>query len=145
MVKNNPASYYIGRVPNLIDRIAMDEELQKKMDGYNEMLLKNTAITFSSEGLTRDLKVLITRKADFVADMLNGMAALIGSLPASKSSRKRAQMIDAMLNHALNEVHTVNSTMNYVIARIFEKEVALAHDEAKPAVPTTKQVKGAKK
>jgi hypothetical protein len=102
----------------------MDEELQKKMDTYNEMLLKNTALTFSSEGVTNDIKVFLSRKAVFVTEMLNGLAAIIEAAARGKVSAARQKVFDQMLELALNECRMVSSTMNYVIAKTFEREMS---------------------
>jgi len=118
----------------------MDEELQTKMDTYNEMLLKNTALTFSSEGVSNDVKIFLSRKATFVADMLNGLASLIEAASSGKVSSTRAKLFDDMIEHALIEVRTVNSTMNYVIAKTFEKESSFVPPEqrAEENAPTKK-------
>lgn len=100
----------------------MDEDTQKKMDTYNEMLLKSTALTFSSEGISNDVKSFLSRKAVFVSEMLTGIASVIEASSQGKVSPIRQKLFDRMLEHALDEVITVNSTMNYVLARVFERE-----------------------
>ena len=123
----------------------MAEDLQEKMDRYNEMLLKSTALTFSSEGISRDIKGLISKKAEFVAEMLTGLASLIQSSSGPRTSAARVKVFDEMLVHALNEVRTVNSTMNYLIAKQFEKEASIvAPDSRKPqeSPAAEKRVKG---
>jgi len=103
----------------------MDEELQDKIDGYNEMLLRNTALTFSSEGVSADIKSLLSRKAVFVNEMLMGFANIIEASSHRKQSAARTKLFDAMLAHALEEVHAVNSAMNFVISRVLEREESL--------------------
>lgn len=110
----------------------MDEELQKKMDMYNEMLLKSTALTFTSEGISKDIKSLLSKKAEFVSSMMTGLAALIEAASSSrKSTGKRQQMFDAMLEHALDESRTLNSTINYMLVRMFEKEACMVQSPEK--------------
>jgi len=109
----------------------MAEDLQAKMDQYNEMLLKSTAVTFSSEGISKDIKGLLFRKAEFVSNMLSGVAQIIEASRSHKVSKKRARIMDDMVEHALMEIKTVDSTMSYVIARSFEREASLVREEPK--------------
>jgi uncharacterized protein YfkK (UPF0435 family) len=112
----------------------MADEIREKIDQYNEMLLKNTALTFSSEGISRDIKVLISKKAEFVSDMLTGLAAVIDASSSHKVSSRRAKLFDEMLDHALLEVRMVNSTLNYLVAKQFEKEASFIQVEPEKGV-----------
>jgi hypothetical protein len=126
---------------------SMADDLQAKMDQYNEMLLKSTAITFSSEGISKDIKGLLFKKAEFVSNMLSGIAGIIEASSGSRMvSKKRARMMDDMVEHALLEIKTVSSTMNYVIARSFEREAALVAVEKRgtPVKDEKKKDKGVK-
>lgn len=128
------AWYYIASVEPEPEKVLMDEELQKKMDTYNELLLKNAALTFSSEGISNDVKSFLSRKSVFVADMLTGLASLIEASSKGRVSANRQLLFDAMLEHALNEVKMVDSTFNYVLAKTFERESSL--------VPSNQQADG---
>ena len=118
----------------------MDKGLQKKMDQYNELMLRSTALTFSLEGLSRDLKVLLARKTEFLVSIAESTAKMIGS-------RKRPKSVDALVDHLLEEVKGTNHTLNYVIMKILEKETSLAEipQEASPIKKASKKPRKSRK
>jgi len=120
----------------------MDNELQKKMDTYNEMLLENAAMTFTAEGISNDLKDFLSKKSIFVGEMLNGLASLIGAASTSRVSASRQKLFDDMMKHALIEVKTLNSTLNYVLSRVLDKEASLMPPAPPQKPKKTTRVKG---
>lgn len=104
----------------------MEDDVQRKLDEYNELLLRNTALTFSTEGVTRDLKAMLARKADFVAQAADA-AARLAAAPCKSSDRSKA--IDELVRHVVEEVKGTNSTINFVIMKVIEREQALSMDE----------------
>jgi len=106
----------------------VSDGLQKKMDQYNELMLRSTALTFSLEGISRDLKFLLARKAEFVAQIIESTAVMVAAKGHPKS-------VDVLLDHVLEEVRGTNLTLNYVIMRTLERESAITEvPESKPAV-----------
>jgi len=112
------------------ETLMADEGVQSKLDRYNEMLLKNTALTFSSEGLSRDIKSFLARKAEFVSQLLMGTAAVMEA--SQKPTVRRRKALDDLLEHVIHEAKVVNMTTNYVLSSIMQKEITMARDAAEP-------------
>jgi len=115
----------------------VEGELQERMDEFNELLLRNTALTFSTEGVTRDLKALLARKADFVAQSADA-AARIAAAPCKSAVRSKS--VDELVRHVVEEIKGTNSTLNYVIMKVVEREQALS-TEAEDSKPKRKPPK----
>ena len=100
----------------------MGNEQQDSNDVYNEMLLKNAALSFSSEGIATDVSELLAGKAVFVSDMINSFAAIIGSSSGSRVSVERQKLFDDMIKYALSESKAVNSIFSRVLSEVLDVE-----------------------
>jgi hypothetical protein len=101
----------------------MDSDLQAKMDEFNEMTLRGTAITFSMEGISRDLKVLLARKFDFLAQVTESASSLAA---VSRGSTKRSRSVDDLIEFLVAEIKDSSAVMNYIISRTLVREKALS-------------------
>lgn len=115
--------------------------MQEKMDEFNEMLLRNTALTFSTEGITRDLKSLLARKSQFVAQSADA-AARLSAAPCKSSARSKS--IDELVSHIVEEIRGTNATINFVIMKVIERDRAMSF-EAEESQPKPKHKKRATK
>lgn len=121
-------------------------DLQEKLDEYNELTLRNAALTFSTEGVSRDLKVFLARKAEFVSQTADA-AARLAMAPSKSPARNKA--VDELVAHVLEEIRGTDSTINYVLMRILDREEALAAEASeglsKPKAPAKKKKRTRKK
>lgn len=113
------------------------DEVQKKMDEYHEFLLKNAAITFSIEGMSRDIKNFIQKKISFNRVCLTQLTKIIHSISKSDlkdvkmSFMKKTETIYKMFDHLYSEMKVTNTILNMVIQKSLEKEKILNDERPK--------------
>jgi len=111
------------------------DDLRKKAEEHNEELLKNTAFTFSLEGVSRDVKSFIQKKISFTNHCLKNVTEMLSSLFESnvtwrKSvlSKEGEKILTDMLKHLHREMEITNMALNLIIQNAMKREDALNKD-----------------
>lgn len=101
---------------------------------FNESMLKTTAITFSLEGISRDLETYIQKQITFNNRNFKHLSTIIRSLSACGEEvqknffSKRGSLITRMLEQSLDEQENINTLLTFIIQRIISKETNLSDD-----------------
>lgn len=113
----------------------MDDELKKKFQEYqalNESRLEDVALTFSLEGVKRDLKGFIQKKISFNVRVMEHFSNMLGGLAAGDKAvvrdiiRDKDSPINSMIDHLLNESRVVNNILNTTIFGLLNQENLLS-------------------
>ena len=133
-----------------------EEDLKKKFEQYQEDMLKNAAVTFSMEGLSKDVKFFLQRKINYNLECQKNVTELVKAVtsctdPVVRSSLlKDGSVVKSMLIYNYGEMRLTDMMLNMLIQKIFEKEVAIqigdedntkAQDKRAPRKVTTKPPK----
>jgi hypothetical protein len=102
-------------------------------DDLNENLLKTTAITFSLEGISRDLETYVQKKVTFNNRNLKHVSDIIRSLSTcdaeiQRSFLKKGSSVTKILDQSLAEIENVNSILTFIIQKTISKENILNSD-----------------
>jgi hypothetical protein len=102
-------------------------------ESFSEDLLKTTAITFSLEGVSRDLEVYIQKKVTFNNRNIKHISDIIRSISSCPEAiqnemLKESSPLMSMLNESLEEVKRINSILTFVIQKVITKEIDLNGD-----------------
>jgi len=117
--------------------MADSENIDKKAEEFNEYMLKQAAITFSMEGISRDLKAFLQKKITHNRTNMTQLSALISSIMQSGSKSvkenvfKKGSYIADMLEHTVKESKFIDVALNLIIQNILTKEAILSSDSYK--------------
>lgn len=127
-----------------------DDELKKKIEEFNEARLESTAITFTSEGISNDIKEIIRMKSILNTKVMGHLSSILSNL--TKSDKKT---LDFLFNNSsplykiftnLNEELTnTNQLMNFIINSLIVEEQSLKEVMEKVTKSNSKIVKDFKK
>jgi len=125
------------------------ENIKRKFEKFNEERFKNTAVTFSLEGISNDLKVFINKKVNFntkiTEQIMNLLYSVVGSDKdvVKEISKNKDNPLFKLLEHLVGEIKTVNEVLNYIIDGLLEREDSLKkdmeYDKTKQVVDVHKQ------
>lgn len=107
------------------------EDLNQKAKEFNEFLLKQTAVTFSMEGLSKDLKVFLSKKISHNKTNLTQVSSIIQSLmcsdskPIKEATLKKGSAVLDLLNHIIKEVKITDTMLDILISTMINKEDSL--------------------
>jgi hypothetical protein len=107
------------------------EDLNKKAKEFNEFLLKQTAITFSLEGVSKDLKGLIQKKITHNRINLTQLSHMLQSLmcsdskPIKEGTLKKGSPVLDLMNHIIKEIKVTDTMLNITISSLMNKEACL--------------------
>lgn len=115
-----------------------NDDIKKKMENFNEHMLKATAITFSMEGISKDIDNYIQKKITFNNRSMKHLTDLIRCLSESKNTTfvtrltnhtdKKKPTLFRLIEHIAEEVEITNSILNFVIQNVMEKESSLSKE-----------------
>jgi hypothetical protein len=114
-------------------------ESEKVSEEHNENFLKNTAITFSMEGLSKDLDKYLQKKITFNTRSLKYVTLMVSALSDSKSKvlqrmiSNKSSEINKLLTLISNESSTINGILDFIIQRIMNNEDKLNSEYVKTA------------
>ena len=111
----------------------MNEPDRVNPDNLNEQMLKSTAITFSLEGISRDLEVYLQKKITFNNRNFKHVSDIIRSVSScgeeiQKSFLKKGSPISNLLDQSISEIENINAMLTFVIDNIISKESILKDD-----------------
>jgi hypothetical protein len=111
----------------------MNEPEEFDPDKVNEKLLKTAAITFSLEGMSKDLEIYMQKKITLNNRNLKHISDIIRSLSScgvevQKNLLRNGSPLSKMLEHTAEEMSGVNTLLTYVLEKIISKEILLNSD-----------------
>lgn len=110
------------------------ENIKRKFEKFNEERLKTTAVTFSLEGISRDLKTFVHKKVQFNTKVTEQVMGLFYSvMSADKKNTKellenKGSPLFTLLEHLVGEIKAVNEVLNYIIDGLIAREEVLKND-----------------
>ena len=115
----------------------MDENESKDLDpsaeNYNKELLKQTAITFSREGISSDLKYFTQKKVSHnktnlcYATQLMDLAVNSESEEIVKMSFSKNSPIKKLLDHVTSEIIKTDEILNRCVEFVINKDPSLSN------------------
>jgi len=112
-----------------------NEDLTKKTDEFNEFMLKQAAITFSAEGVSRDLKNFIQKKIVHNRSNFENLTGIIYAITQSDSKVLKNKLFDkdspisGLLDHIIKEIKITDVALNLVTQNMLTKEALLNSDK----------------
>lgn len=112
----------------------MQDDLKNKFEEFNEQVLKNTAVTFSLEGFSKDLNNYVQKKITFNTRMMKHLTLLVNSIIQSDSKAIKNSLLreDSLpvttLKHIYEESQVTNGLLNYIIQKNIENESSLVNE-----------------
>jgi len=115
---------------NQIVGIMPDNTPNELPEDLNEDLLQSVALTFSSDGISKDLKNFIQKKLFLTTNVFRDITQLASSFTKS-SPEVQALLTDTespisvMLKDSFKEVQITNKTLNKIVKNTLEQEYLL--------------------
>ena len=112
-----------------------DENIEKKLEQFNEFMLKQAAITFSMEGVSKDLKSFLQKKLSHNKTNITQLATMISAISQSPSkelrdgSLRKGSILYDLLSHVMKEAKFTDMALNLIIQNIMTKEAMLASEK----------------
>jgi hypothetical protein len=103
-------------------------ENQINPEEYNKQILKQAAVTFSMEGISRDLKFFIQKKMSHNKVNISYLTQLFELALTSEVEGvseipfKKGSTLKNFLDHVFEEVVKTDQIINQAIGMVFEKE-----------------------
>jgi hypothetical protein len=123
------------------------EDLNRKAKEFNESLLKQTALTFSLEGISKDIKALLHKKITHNRTNLTQLSHMLQSLmcsdskPIKEGTLKKGGPILDLLNHVIKEIKVTDTMLDILISNMMNKEATLMV-EKNPSAERSTNVQG---
>lgn len=111
------------------------DNIRNSSEEYNKFLLKQSAITFSLEGVSKDLKIFIQKKISHNKSALVHLTQLMdltlsSEIPSiSKEALKKGGPLDVLLQHVITEVIKTDRYLDNIIESVLEKEKVLKEED----------------
>lgn len=111
------------------------DNIRNSSEEYNKFLLKQSAITFSLEGVSKDLKIFIQKKISHNKSALVHLTQLMdltlsSEIPSiSKEALKKGGPLDILLQHVITEVIKTDRYLDSIIESVLEKEKVLKEED----------------
>jgi len=127
-----------------------NDDSLKKLEDFNEHMLKATAVTFSTEGLNKDLECYLQKKITLNNRTLKHLIDLIRFLAESDNKmlvpyffnkKNNQSSIEKIMNHLIDETIATNGILNYIIQNLIAKENNLESDIIDESKPKNKHIK----
>jgi fatty acid/phospholipid biosynthesis enzyme len=121
-----------------------DEKMEKKIEEFNEFMLKQAAITFSLEGVSKDLKNFLQKKIVHNRTNITQLTSMVTAVAHSPSKELRegsltkGSIMYGLLDHIVREIRFTDMALNVVIQNIMNKEAMLSSEKD----PSTEREKG---
>lgn len=113
----------------------LPNEAKDDIDKNSEEMLKETAITFTTEGLSKDLKTYMQKKVALASHVFRHLTytaqsyAKSGNKELIKSLLDKNSAISIMLRETFNEIQLINMGLNLIIERTMETEQQLISED----------------
>lgn len=93
----------------------------------SEQIFKNMAMTFSIEGITKDIQEVLQKKMNYNTRVLREISEIISALSASKNnSMKKALLREAKLSNFIIDVYedfkVIAGTTNIMLSELLKKK-----------------------
>jgi len=111
-----------------------DLNLDNNLEKYNKQILKQTAITFSLDGISKDLKYFIQKRVTHNRISLSYLTRILdlavnsGSKTARDSVFKKGNPLQEMLEHMVKEIISTDILIDDILESIVKKEKYLTED-----------------
>ena len=108
------------------------DDLGKKIEEFNEFMLKQTAITFSMEGISKDLKTFLQKKISHNRTNLTQLASIISAIATSGTKSLKEELLKKnsptyqLFDHVLKEIKITDVALDIIIQNMLNKEAALS-------------------
>jgi len=94
------------------------DDLNEKMKNFNEQLLNDAAITFSLEGISKDLRFIINKKTWYCVTVFKQISRLIDYITTTEQRSTHLTKMEEQLNDLLSEVSSEIKKTNQIINQI---------------------------
>lgn len=114
----------------------MSEEMDERLRDYNEFMLKNAALTFSLEGLSKDLKSFLHKKISYNTEMMKHLTSMFRSVTTCEEKEvrmallKEDSLVRAMVKHLYQEMRVTDMALNLIIQKLLERENTLTNEQS---------------
>jgi hypothetical protein len=93
----------------------------------NEQIFKNMAMTFSIEGITKDIQGILQKKMNYNIRVLRELSDIIKSISASRNnSIKKSLLEGAKLSNFITDVYedfkVISGTTNIILSELLKKK-----------------------
>jgi bacterioferritin (cytochrome b1) len=93
----------------------------------NEQIFKNMAMTFSIEGITKDIQEILQKKMNYNTRVLRELSDIINSITDSKdNSIKRALLEKAKISAFITDIYedfkVISGTTNIILSELLKKK-----------------------
>jgi hypothetical protein len=121
------------------NKFNLDEILGSNINPGNlgEALLKSSALTMSSKGISQDLKDVIKMKVDFISSIYSETSHLSeiflsgNNNKAAKEALSKDGILTKTLDHILAEIFATNITLDNILINFIKKEQNIQEDSKK--------------
>ncbi|MBD3261274.1 MAG: hypothetical protein GF334_06250 [Candidatus Altiarchaeales archaeon] len=109
----------------------MSDEMDDRLKEYNEFMLKNAALTFSLEGLSKDLKSFLHKKISYNTEMMKHLTSMFRSVTTCEEKEvrlallKEDSLVRSMVRHLYQEMRVTDMALNLIIQKLLERESTL--------------------
>ena len=109
----------------------MEDPVQKKMEEYNESLLKNAVITFNSEAISKELKDTIRKKMSYNKTCLVHLTKIfesivgLGTKDIKDKFLNKGDIIDRLFEHVYTEMKVTDACLNNVMQALIQQQITL--------------------
>lgn len=112
-----------------------EDNVKNNSEEYNKLLLKQSAITFSLEGISKDIKIFIQKKISHNRSTLSHFTQLMDLtlnseiIETSKEALKKGGPLNTLFQHIVTEIVKTDRYLDSVIETILEKEKILKKEK----------------
>ena len=124
--------------------MGIEDQMDKKIEEFNEYMLKQAAITFSMEGASKDLKSFLLKKLSHNRTNLYHVSEMVAAVAHSPSkeiregSLKKGTALHSLLEHVVKEVKFTDMALDLIIQNLMVKETMLASEKDTQTIPSDK-------
>ena len=110
------------------------EEIVKQSEEFNEHLLKQTALTFSLEGMKKDIKYLIGKKVGFNRMALGHVTRMLEALSTGFDKKTQANLtspgtpIGDLMDHVFGEIEQTNELISTQLDQVLKRHEVVSKD-----------------
>ena len=107
----------------------------KEDETKNEQLFTNMAMTFSLEGVTKDIQEILQKKMNYHIKALKEVNGIISSISSSKDIRVRRMLlkdpkIRSLLDVALEDFKVITASTNVILQELMQKKQFLIDQDS---------------
>lgn len=115
--------------------MSTEDNIKNSSEEFNKILLKQSAITFSLEGVSKDLKIFIQKKISHNRSTLAHLTQLMDLTlnseihDVAKEALKKGGPLSTLLQHIVTEVIKTDQYLDDIIKNVLEKEKILKKED----------------